>query len=432
MEELKMKKMLLGLNKMGKINVVGGAEGEFITNNIVLNTIDLNNTSSIAQVLRLEALFAETTSKWGVVVNREDILLDDGSVVKLKELFSKFKEDNRKVRPKAMDFVEIQNCITDHAVISVGTAKSKSIYKSFKGMVKNIENDIYTVSVGGEIIKLPSICLKRIPKTIMSSKMRDVYEFMINKGRKPLILPEYNYMDISECGKFITYIAEDRLSRFDGAVWNADLRKKFATQKKIRGVLNALFDCSDEEMDTVIMLYGNTNLNVEVIEGKEVKNVFTKELNASSGSLGQSCMLGKPKKYFKVYEDNAKVAVIKDDSGIIVARAVVWNLYSEKLKKRVTFMDRIYTKDDSMTPLMINWAMKQGWYTLKSQSHSQRSMMSPKGESVDFGDFHAKLKSAEYENYPYIDTLYIIVGDRAYASGFIKTAHSTGGSTSRL
>ncbi|MGL5715389.1 MAG: hypothetical protein ACRCX2_20390 [Paraclostridium sp.] len=427
-----MKNMLLELNKKGLINVVG-VEGAIINQNAVTE-IDVNNTYAMSRVIDFRGLFADTESKYGVVANKNDIIMDNGEVLKLKDVFSTYKGDKRKSVPKVADFVEIQNCFNGDAVLAVGTAIPKTSLKSMRGIIKEFDpgKGIFTVLVGGLSLKMPTICVRRVPRNIMSKSMKDIYEFMMHKGRKPVILPEYNFMDISECGKFITYIAEDRLSRFDGNVWDAELRKKYATQKKIRGVLKALFDCSDEDMETVIMLYGKTTISVEVLEGKELLQVFKRDNNSPNGSIGQSCMLGKNNSYFKIYEDNAKVAVVKDDNGKIILRAIIWQLYSDSSRKRITFMDRIYSSNDSMIPMLLNWAMKQGWYTLKSQTHSERNMVSPKGQLVPFDDFHAKLKEHSYENYPYVDTLYLICGNKAYASGHIGSAHSTSGGTSKI
>lgn len=420
-----MKNFLKKLNDAGRLNVKGldGDWREFST----AQDFDATKKEDMTRMLNLSKLFVETTSKLAYVLDKDNMILDTMEVVKMKDFFANTKSDTRKVLPGMLDIVEIQNCFNVDAVIAMNIAKNISCFKSVKGIVKEIKDGIYTVLVGGEQLRLPSLCLKRVPRTIMSKTMKEIFEYMTNKGRRPVILPEYNYMDISEDGKFITYIASDRLERFEGRFWDADLRKKYATQKKIRGVLKALFDCSDEEMDSVIMLYGNSNIQVEVLEGKSVKSVFEKKANAQSGTLGNSCMLGKPKSYFKIYEENAKVAVVRDEDGQIILRALIWDIYSEKLKKKVTFMDRVYSKNDSMVPMLINWAMKQGFYTLSGQTHSMRKMVSPKGEDVNFGDFHVRLKSDSYENHPYIDTFYLIAGSRAYASGHILSAHSTGG-----
>lgn len=427
-----MMKFLQGLNELGKINVVNGFEEfEFATHSNVA-TIDLANAQSVSRIINFKTLFCDIDEEYGLVMSKDDVMFKDGSMGKLKDVFSKIKKDTRKIKPTVMDFVEIQNCFNGDALITVNKALALANLKSLRGMVKEIKDDIYTVVVGGEVIKLPSVCLKKIPRTIMGKSMRDIYEFMLNKGRKILILPEYNYMDISEDGKFVKYIATDRLDRFEGKYWDTELRGKLGTQKKIRGVLKALFDCSDEEMDSVIMLYGNSSLQVEVLEGKDVVHVFDKKANAGSGSLGNSCMLGKPKSYFEIYEDNAKVAIVKDDKGVIVLRALIWELYSESQKKKIKIMDRIYSKSDSMIPMMLNWAMKNNIHTLKHQQHSGNRMVTPKGAEMPIGDYHIKLKKCEYKNHPYIDTFYLIAGSKAYASGYILSAHSTGGNAGRV
>lgn len=426
-----MKNFLKALNVLGKLNVTGGEADEFVSipQSEGVYSIDINNTQS--RVLDFRNLFADNVGfDFGLVISKDSIMFEDGSIRKLKDVFSQVKADSRKIKPALFDFVDVGMCVNEGAVITTTNARSTSEYKSMRGIVKEVNDNIYTICVGGQTIKIPSVCLKRVPRTIMSKTMKDVYEFMINKGRNALILPEYNYMEISEDGKFIKYIATDRLSRFDGKFWDKDLRAKFATQKKIRGVLKALFDCNDEEMDAVIMLYGNSTIEVEVLEGADVRYVYDRANNHDSGTLGNSCMLDKPSSYFDIYEENAKVAIVKDDSGKIILRALIWELYSESLKRKIKILDRIYSKNDSMVPMIKNWAMKSGMYTIVSQTHSCKTMVSPKGAELPIGDFHVRLTRADYENFPYIDTFFYIVGNKAYASGYIGNAHNTGGKLS--
>ena len=419
---------LLGLNKLGKINLVG-IDGAISHDGVSL-AVDVNNSQS--RIIDFRNLFVQTQDEFGLIISKDELMTERGEVVKLKDVFSLIKEDTRKIKPALYDFVDLQNCFNGDAVITIGHAKNKSEYKNMRGMVKEIKDNYYVVVVGGQQIKVPSICLKRVPRTIMSKTMKEIYEYMLNKGRKPVILPECNYMDVSDCGKFIKYIATDRLTRFESKFWDKDLRDKLGTQKKIRGVLKALFDCSDDEMDAVIMLYGNSDIMVEVLTGKDVLKAYDSRENSSGGSLGNSCMMGKPSNYFEIYEDNAEIAVVRDSDGKIVLRAVMWELYSDSAKKKVKIMDRIYSKNDSMIPMLQGWAIKNGYHTVGTQSHSQREMVDMKGASKPIGDFHVKLKKSNYEKLPYIDTFFYIVGNKAYSSGFILNAHSTSGEASKI
>lgn len=423
-----MKNFLMMMNNKGLANLAGkGFESAGFNEDAVV-FLDMD-TADKHRVLDFKNHFVSCTYEKGIVVGKDKILFEDGSLEKLKDIFSNVKQDSRRNVPQKGDFVSFRNCTIGEAFIASNMAVSVHSLKSDKGIVKDIEDGLFSVIIDGKLFKLPSIALKRLPKTIMSKRMREMYIFLMNKGKKPIISKEYNYMDITKDGKFIEYISNDRLARFENAdYWNEELRQKFATKKKIRGVLKALFECTDDEMDSVIMIFGKSDLQVEVLEGEDILTVFDTEECSEDGSISQSCMLDKPENFFEVYKDNAKCAIVRNDDGEIILRAMIWELKSKTKRKKVQLLDRIYSSDDSLVPLLKNWAIKNGMYTLQKQAHSQTEMVSPRGEIIPIGDYHVKLVKSNYENYPYIDTMCIKIEDRLYAYGYVKIAHTTGGS----
>lgn len=422
-----MKNFLMKLNNAGLVNVAGKGFEDFKTNDNAVVCLDMD-TNDRHRVLDFDGHFVKSDFNMGIVVGKDQILFEDGSVEKLKDIFSCVKEDSRKSVPQKGDFVDFRNCEMGEVFIACNMAIHRKDIINERGIVKDIQDGIYIVCIDGKIFKLPSIALKRLPKTIMGKSMREVYIYLLNKGRRPIISNEYNYMDITSDGKFIEYIPNDRLSRFEnGKFWDVELRQKFATKKKIRGVLKALFDCSDDEMESVIMIFGKSDLKVEVLEGKDILTVFDSEECSKYGSISQSCMLDKENEYFDIYQDNAKCAIVRDDDGVIVLRAMLWELKSKTKRKKIQLLDRIYSSDDSLVPLLQNWAVRNGFYTLQRQTHSQREMVTSRGEIVPIGDYYVQLKKSDYKSYPYIDTMFLKIDDRLYADGYVGVAHSTGG-----
>ena len=356
------------LNDAGLVNVKGQGFDTFKINDNAVICLDMD-TNDKHRVLDLKNHFVKCTYDKGVVVGKDKILFNDGSLERLKDVFSNVKEDTRKNLPQKYDFVSLRNCIIGGAFIACNVAVSADSINSDRGIVKDIKDGLYQVILDGQIFKVPSIALKKLPKTIMSKRMKDIYLFLMNKGRKPIISNEYNYMDITPDGKFIEYISNDRLARFEnGDFWDTELRQKFATKKKIRGVLKALFGCSDDEMDSVITIFGKSDLEVEILEGKDILKAFDEDENSKNGTISQSCMIGKPEEYFEIYEENAKCAIVRDDDGVIVLRALIWELKSKSKKRKIRLLDRIYSSDDSLVPLLQNWAIKNGMHTLPKQS----------------------------------------------------------------
>ena len=424
-----MKNFLLSLNAKGLVNLTGAEYKDAKHNDDAVISLNMDLEADSSRVLDFNGHFVAYTHSRGIVVGKDKILFEDGSLEKLKDVFSNFKADTRKILPQVGDFIEVRNCEIGNVFVACNMAVWKKDVKTTKGLVTDIRGGLFGIVIDGKSFTVPSIALKKVPKTIMSKTMRDIYIYLMNKGRKPIISPEYNYMDISDDGKFIEYIANDRLSRFEnGDFWNRELRAKFATKKKIRGVLRALFNCSNDDMDAAIMIYGKINLEVEVLEGAEIYQVFDSDNNPDCGTLGESCMINKDSEYFEIYENNAKCAIVRDDDGMIILRAMIWELHSNKKRNKIQLLDRIYSENDSFVPLLQNWAAKNGMYVLPKQTFSQKKMINPKGVEVEIGDYHVRLDRADYGKYPYIDTMCFKVGDRLYSAGYVKVAHKTDGS----
>ena len=141
------------------------------------------------------------------------------------------------------------------------------------------------------------------------------------------------------------------------------------------------------------------------------------------GTLGKSCMASVSSTYFDIYVKNpdvCKLLILKSkDDDLIVGRAIVWKLNSPD----ITFMDRIYTIEESDVNLFRKYAIENGWeYKLKNDSSEHSlDLVSSKGINT-YVELNVKInKSQNYRNYPYLDTLCFFHPE----SGLLSTDSST-------
>lgn len=134
------------------------------------------------------------------------------------------------------------------------------------------------------------------------------------------------------------------------------------------------------------------------------------------GTLNSSCMAEVNEDYFDMYCNNPEVRMvilygdngeIKDGvykSDQIKGRALLWN--ATLGGNKTTFMDRIYTKNDSDTELFKQFAEKNDWWYKKSQSMTPYETMT-NGSSSKSVTIKVKLTGSggDWDSYPYMDTL---------------------------
>ena len=99
---------------------------------------------------------------------------------------------------------------------------------------------------------------------------------------------------------------------------------------------------------------------ITLIEGEEITKYYRSSDIDDSGTLGSSCMQGKPRRYFDLYEKNKNVKLailLDDDEGILLGRALLWNTNNGWV------MDRIYYSSDSYEYTFIDWARTNNYLT---------------------------------------------------------------------
>jgi len=142
------------------------------------------------------------------------------------------------------------------------------------------------------------------------------------------------------------------------------------------------------------------------------------------GTLGGSCMRHDYcKDYLQVYADspNCKLLVRRDiDTGLIIARALLWETIDGK-----KLMDRIYG-DEVSTKIFKDWARDNGYWRKRRQtSYDEYEWVKPDGTEsnryfqVQLIDTDTKIYVYDYQ-YPYMDTFKYINEDGTIGNGVTR------------
>lgn len=224
----------------------------------------------------------------------------------------------------------------------------------------------------------------------------------------------YVYMkfDNGEC-----VCREERVSYEDFMkdVWSKN-RQTVRTGRAIQALLNAAdYAYKAAEIEDFVNKYksawekmNDAFSNFELVEGDKIGHWYSSRNYADrKGTLSNSCMSGVPTSFFEIYmshPNSCKLLILKNDDGTkIKGRALVWKL---KSPEGVTFMDRIYTHEDSDIQLFREYAKSQGWYYKpRNDSSDSNEMISPSGEKVDMGPLVVQVGKGGYDYYPYVDTI---------------------------
>jgi len=152
--------------------------------------------------------------------------------------------------------------------------------------------------------------------------------------------------------------------------------------------------------------------NFELVSGNDIHYWYQSENylhGRSKGQLSNSCMSSASERWLQIYTQNPDVCsllILKDDDdpSKIKARALVWKL---SLPEGITYVDRIYTHDDSDLELYKQYIAQQGWYLKKryTSSTDETTMIAPDGTEVRPKNLEVRVKPIEYGGYPYLDTL---------------------------
>jgi hypothetical protein len=201
------------------------------------------------------------------------------------------------------------------------------------------------------------------------------------------------------------------------SVWSKS-RQSIRVGRAIRALLKSTGDeFKDSDIEDFVNKYksafdriNDAFYNFHLVSGSDIGYWYSNRnyLRPDHGTvLSNSCMSEVNSSFFDIYMDNpnvCKLLVLKDksDQSKIKGRALVWNLY----RPNITYMDRVYTHDDSDVNLFKEYARSKGWYhKIEMNSSPDTTIMTPQNTPENFSELRVYVKSGDYDDYPYVDTL---------------------------
>lgn len=207
-------------------------------------------------------------------------------------------------------------------------------------------------------------------------------------------------------------------------MWSKN-RQTVRTGRGIRALLNASGQkFTDVEIEDFVNKYksafdrmNDVYSSFDLVSGDDISFWYDYKnysQGTNRGSLGNSCMANGDSEWFEIYTLNPDVCsllILKDDDADkIKGRALVWKLTTPE----ITFMDRIYTHEDSDIQLFKDYAIHKGWHYKKYNNSSPEGELVNSNGNVNFDLLSVDIKKIGYDKFPYVDTLkyYDVAGSR--------------------
>ena len=204
-----------------------------------------------------------------------------------------------------------------------------------------------------------------------------------------------------------------------------ELLTKGVHSKKWGALISEFFNLHDrpQDLETVIRAI-KTKRSVDLDALADTVEIFDSVIKGYSSDYTEinSCMTDCD--YVDFYDRiGVKLAVIYDNTGLIVARALLWTKVDHDMGSdipAISFMDRIYTlgdQQDAYTKAFKIWAGKNGYYHKQFQDFMEENkgrIVNPQGENIH----NVKLTYTtpddldDYDEFPYLDTFTYGQGDK--------------------
>jgi hypothetical protein len=128
--------------------------------------------------------------------------------------------------------------------------------------------------------------------------------------------------------------------------------------------------------------------------------------------------------YFEIYSDNSdkiKMLILhpSDEKDKIKGRALLWHLNEPSGR---VYMERIYTNDYSDEQLFKEYAKQNEWLYKLNQTYDRERIVDTKTDITKDMDMKVYIKTGDYDQYPYLDTLCYYNKDESFLSTDPKSA----------
>ena len=224
---------------------------------------------------------------------------------------------------------------------------------------------------------------------------------------------QISYIDITDKRDYISFLQTKSIERIkDENYWNNTLRQELRIGKLLTKLLENKF--SKIEIEIFINKYKaqfefNDYLSrFEIVSGQKMTKFYYKENQIKKGQLLNSCMGGYDqqrfiKSFFESNPDKIKMLILKDKDNpeLIIGRANLWYLDSPTGE---IYMDRIYTTDDFLVNIFIDYAKLNNYIYKKRQIYGGH-VIPVIQHNVEYKlKMSVFLKNLNYNYYPYVDT----------------------------
>lgn len=223
------------------------------------------------------------------------------------------------------------------------------------------------------------------------------YRFLITSDKVNFItngcFETINYLPASKADAFI---AENK--------WPDHAMQEGKPAKIIRKLftpraLQLLHDTDFEIFGNAYKAWFKNDMSFELLPNTDIKSVYNMPIAPGDGSLNGSCMNGQGR-CMQIYNEceALRILVLKRPDGLLLGRALVWQL------EDMTLMDRIYVVDDYMYQCFIAYAVRNKWWYKKNYKSymDKQSFIDSNGQEVER---NLKIYTrTNFETFPYIDT----------------------------
>lgn len=268
---------------------------------------------------------------------------------------------------------------------------------------KEFNDDYFTFFISRKIIYI----LKKIDNDIS----REILSLYNKKGKT-----KETFIDITDKSDIISYIQSSKINQIIknkenthiSDLWNITDKSEMRIGRFIFKLFGEKFNNKEIE-DFVnkfksIIRFKTLKRNFKLVDGENLKKWYLSDnYSEGGGNLQNSCMRFRYCQSFLNFysknSDKVKLLILLDENKIkILGRSLVWKLD----KPKNFFMDKIYSSDDFISNMFVNYAIKNGWIykgndyeldiVIKNKEKFKTTMI------VQLGEF-------DYDYFPFLDNL---------------------------
>lgn len=212
-------------------------------------------------------------------------------------------------------------------------------------------------------------------KEILSYKDSGKLSLLLNKLNFKIVnkFSNMSFFDVGDKNDMISYLPLDKYKRLESNddPYSSRLRQIMKVGKFLKFLSGDLL--SEKDIENYVNKYKalyqtyiiGLNDKLKLVSGEDIRFWYNeKNYVKGGGVLNSSCMRYESKgKEMQMFVDNPKVIqmlIMVNDDNKLLGRALVWRL---AIPSNTTFMDYIYTRNDSDAELFMLYAKSNNWLT---------------------------------------------------------------------